>query len=52
MKETQPARGLLDPKFKYRPSWDTDVRATIAKARREQAAAKAKANANAKRKVQ
>jgi hypothetical protein len=31
-------RRILDPAFRYRPSFATDVRETFAKARREQAA--------------
>jgi hypothetical protein len=27
---------ILDPAFRYRPSYDTDVRATFERARREQ----------------
>ena len=29
---------ILDPAFRYRPSYDTDVRATFERARREQRA--------------
>ena len=43
-----PAKGytpgtLADPAFKYRPSFDTDIRRTIARAQREQARATAPA---------
>lgn len=48
MKEATPSRGLLDPKFTYRPSWDTDIRATLERARKAQAATKARASRPAK----
>ena len=32
---TKPAKGILDPAFRYRPSHSTDVRETFARARRE-----------------
>ncbi len=44
MKARTPAKGytpgtLADPAFKYRKSYDTDIRRTIARAQREQARA-------------
>lgn len=48
MKAPQPAKGytpgtLADPAFKYRRSFDTDIRRTIARVQREQARATAPA---------
>ena len=51
MKARHPAKGytpgtLSDPAFKYRRSYDTDIRRTIAKAQREQARAAAPAQSD------
>lgn len=48
MKTARPPKGyspgtLADPAFTYRPSFDTDIRRTIARAQREQARATAPA---------
>jgi hypothetical protein len=37
----RPAKSILDPAFRYRPSHDTDVRQTFERVRREIAEARA-----------